>query len=146
MSAQAEWFVYVAANAMGLMVNAFWTAGVLMWRARKLERWFIPYWKAFVVQLKALGVAAVFFVAAQFIGSPASGDAGVDSIVRLLGLIAWFFAHSSAVLTLAKAEGKPLDVKGARRVTWNVVAFLLAISLVIGGVGLALVLLLPKVT
>ena len=137
MNAQAELLLYLAASAIGFMANAFWVAGILMWRARKLEQWSIPYWKALIVQLKAVGLATLFMIAAQAVG-PAEGGETVQSILRFMGLIVWFFTHSSAVHRLATAEGKSLEAERARRITWSVLGFSAGATACLAAVGLVL--------
>ena len=120
-----EYGAAVLGQVVGVLLWSFLNAAILLWRARKLKSWAIRYKNAYVVSLKA-GFIGVVFADAAVLAIAFSGTATEDLLKYvglLFGIVAWWFAHSSALLKLA-GTSTPLTVKDARAISASVFAYL----------------------
>lgn len=120
-----EYGAALLGHAIGVLLWSFLNAAILLWRARKLKSWAIRYKDAYVVSLKAGLIGLVFADAAIFTVAFA-GNTSEDLmkyVGLLFGVVAWWFAHSSALLKLA-GTSKPLTVKDARAISASVFGYL----------------------
>jgi hypothetical protein len=120
-----EYGAAVLGQVVGVLLWSFLNAAILLWRARKLKSWAIRYKDAYVVSLKA-GFIGVVFAEAGVLAVAFSGTTSEDllkNVGLLFGIVAWWFAHSSALLKLA-GTSTPLTVKDARAISASVFAYL----------------------
>lgn len=115
---------------MGLLMLSFLYAAILLWRARKLKGWAIRYKDAYVVSFKAGFIGLVFGFAAVLTVAFSGGTSEylLKYVGVLFGVVAWWFAHSSALLKLA-GTSTPLTINDARAISASVFGyFILAMS------------------
>ncbi len=127
-------------QAIGVVLWAFvLNAPVLMWRARRMQAWYITYLKAGVVSIKAglvaLIVGNIAFLAAAL--TEAIGEEALRMIGFLASTISWWFAHSNALLKLA-GTSTPLTVGRARVISLSVFSFIF-LPLAILGIAVAVI-------
>jgi hypothetical protein len=112
-------------QVIGVLLWSFLNAAILLWRARKLKNWAIRYKDAYAVSLKAgligLVSADAAILAVAFLGN--TSEDLLKYVGLLFGVVAWWFAHSSALLKLPGALAL-LTVKDARAISASVFGFL----------------------
>lgn len=132
-----EFLATIVGQILGAILWSFFNAGLLIWRALKMKHWAVHFRDAYVVSIKAALIAVVIADIAQAAVAVAGGHS--DDLLRnvglLFGVVAWWFAHSSALLRLA-GNSITLTVKEARSVSASVFGFafggVMLISLAIG--------------
>ena len=131
-----EYGAVLLGQIVGVLLWSFLNAAILLWRARKLKSWAIRYKDAYVVSLKA-GIIGLVFANAAVLAVAFAGGASDDLLKyvgMLFGIVAWWFAHSSALLKLA-GTSMMLTAKDARAISANVFGYLLgalfALSLIV---------------
>ncbi len=120
-----EYGAALAGQAIGVLLWSFLNAAILLWRARKLKGWVIRYKDAYIVSLKA-GFWGLVFGDAAVLAVAFAGGTSEDLfkyVGLLFGVVAWWFAHSNALLKLA-GTSTPLTVKDARAISASVFGYL----------------------
>lgn len=137
---EIEFYAAVSGQIVGLLAWSFLNAAMLQWRARALENWNIRYRTAYFVSLKA-GLIGTGFAWATALAVVFAGIGSTNPLGQLatgLGMAAWWFAHSNALIKLAARNSIPLTVEEARAISTSVIGYLLVallpllIALVIG--------------
>ena len=98
-----EYGAALLGQVIGVLLWSFLNAAILLWRARKLKNWSIRYKDAYFVSLKA-GLIGLVFADAAVLAVAFAGNTSEDLLKYvglLFGVVAWWFAHSSALLKLA---------------------------------------------
>ena len=128
-----EYGAAVLGQVVGVLLWSFLNAAILLWRARKLKSWTLRYKDGYVVSLKA-GFIGVVFADAAVLAVAFSGTTSEDLLKYvglLFGIVAWWFAHSSALLKLA-GTSTPLTVKDARAISASVFGYLFGALFALG--------------
>ena len=129
--------IELVAQLIVALVWALPSAGILVWRARKIKSWRISFGRAYVVALKAVIVGIVILTATIVaLVLPGVTTYPMASVVGIgLAFIAWLYAHSAALLKLAGTTF-PLTVKEARTITGSVAGFLCLLGLLFGVISM----------
>ena len=136
----------IAALLGQILGIVLWTAvlytPVLQWRTRVRFNWHLPYKRAFLVAIKAAGMALVVSMLLGFVaGATGLLGPGVDGVIFLAGIIAWWYTHTTGVLKESESETL-ISLRDARFLSAGVMAWSFGIALVIGlTIGLAITLL-----
>lgn len=130
-------------QAVGVLLwAALLYAPILQWRSRARLSWNLPYTRAVVISLKAAGMAIVVSMLLGFVaGLTHSTGPLIDAAVFLAGILAWWFTHSTAVLT--ESQNKiSISLRDARLLSAAVmgwaIGLLFALGLVLAVLGMAL--------
>jgi hypothetical protein len=123
----------------GALVLSFINAWVTSWRAKALRSWRIPYRSAYFVSVKAVLIALVAGVLAahsiDFVFDHfASARPGLArSTAVLLGVVAWWFAHCSALMKLQvrRIVVWPKDARAISASVFGFVTVILTVSVAV---------------
>lgn len=136
-------FVFVAGQLIGTVLWSLLGARVLMWRANKMNGWRLSFRDAFVVSIKAAFIAVAAADIAEVLLSYAGGTADLLKYVgMLIGIVAWWYVHSNALLKLAGKTSIVITIKGTRSISSSVfgvlfgTVFLISVAFVLLLVGL----------
>jgi hypothetical protein len=135
-----EFALMLLAQIVGALVASLLSAAVLIWRARKLKNWPIPFRSAYVVAAIAAVAGIISANVIALIISFASDNVRLlESVGRLFGLVVWWFVHSRALMKLA-GTAVPLTVKEARSISASVFAYLFGIVFALAVAGMLILL------
>ena len=136
-----EYGAVLLGQVVWVLLWSFLNAALLLWRARKLKSWAIRYKDAYIVSLKA-GIIGLVFADAAVVAVAFAGGASEDLLIYvglLFGIVAWWFAHSNALLKLASTSFA-LTVKDARAISASVFGYLFGALFALGLVVVLIVL------
>ncbi|MEX0450515.1 hypothetical protein V6X62_01625 [Spiribacter sp. 218] len=130
-------------QAVGVLLwTALLYAPILQWRSRVRLNWNLSYKRAVVISLKAAGMAIVVSMLLGFVaGLTSSTNPLIDASISLAAILAWWFTHSTAVLTESQ-NTISISLKDARMLSAGVmgwaIGLLFALGLVVAVLGMAL--------
>ncbi|SRR6266487_3259291 len=129
----------IVGQVLGAFLWSFLNAKILIWRALKIKNWPIRFRDAYNVSLRASLIAIVSGDIAQILVFFTGGNSKnlLGYVGMLFGIVAWWFAHSQALLKLTPAS-ITLTSKEARSISANVFAFLFG-GLFLFGCAIALI-------
>jgi len=115
-----------------LLWAAILYAPILQWRSRARFSWNLPYKRAFLVSIKAAGMAIVVSMLLGFVaGLTNSTGPLIEAAIFVAGILAWWFTHSTALL--AESENViSMSLKDARILSAAVMGWAIGLFFALG--------------
>lgn len=127
-------------QAVGVLLwAALLYAPILQWRSRVRLSWNLPYKRAVLISLKAAGMAIVVSMLLVFVADLTNSTGPlIEAAISLAAILAWWFTHSTAVLTESQ-NTISISLKDARLLSAAVMGWAIGLLFALGLVVAVLV-------